>query len=212
MPLYVSDYLADTYHLEAREHGAYLLLIFHYWQRRQPLPDDDRKLARIARLSEHEWAEVRDIIAEFFEIRDGCWHQKRVDQELQHFNDKSEKARQAAFARHSAGGQAQSTADANAKRTKSERGADALRMQSGRSAIQIQIQIQPSQPRARTRVRANPLNRPRNAPTSPPRLRLSAVRMKASRIPTYPMRATVSRRRGTTRMPVAELRRQSASG
>lgn len=31
MAFYVADYLADTLHLSATEHGAYLLLISHYW-------------------------------------------------------------------------------------------------------------------------------------------------------------------------------------
>lgn len=82
MPLYVADYLADTGHLSAAEHGAYLLLIMHYWSS-GALPDDDRKLARIARLSDREWKSARPTIVEFFS--DG-WRHERIEAELAEAN------------------------------------------------------------------------------------------------------------------------------
>lgn len=78
MSFYPADYLADTGHLSTVEHGAYLLLIMHYWQN-EGLPDDDRKLARIARMSMDEWDGVRDTIAEFF---DDGWRHGRIDHEI----------------------------------------------------------------------------------------------------------------------------------
>lgn len=87
MPLYVADYLADTGHLTAAEHGAYLLLIMHYWSS-GALPDDDRKLARIARLSDREWKSARPTIVEFFS--DG-WRHERIEAELAEANDAYER-------------------------------------------------------------------------------------------------------------------------
>jgi len=78
MPLYISDFLADTGHLTAPEVGAYMLLIMHYWQK-GGLPDDERLIARIARLSAAEWQESRDVLAMLF--KDG-WRHKRIDAEL----------------------------------------------------------------------------------------------------------------------------------
>ena len=46
MQLYIADYLADTMHLSAEEHGAYLLLMFNYWQTGKPIPKN--RLAKIA--------------------------------------------------------------------------------------------------------------------------------------------------------------------
>lgn len=96
MPLHIADYLADTGHLTAAEHGAYLLLIMHYWQK-GALPTDERLIARIARLSTDQWAESRDVIADLFS--DG-WTHKRIDAELTKADEIIEKRRAAADARH----------------------------------------------------------------------------------------------------------------
>jgi 5-methylcytosine-specific restriction endonuclease McrA len=78
MPLYVADYLADTAHLNATESGAYLHLIMHYWKT-GGLPQDDKQLATIAKLSMHRWTGMRPTIAEFFSAG---WRHKRVDAEI----------------------------------------------------------------------------------------------------------------------------------
>jgi uncharacterized protein YdaU (DUF1376 family) len=92
MPLYVADYLADAAHLSTMGHGAYLLLIMTYWHRGEPLPDDERKLARIARMTESEWQDVRDDLREFFDVRDGQWTHNRIERELDKVRSKSNAA------------------------------------------------------------------------------------------------------------------------
>lgn len=118
MPLFVADYLADTAHLTAAEHGAYLLLVMNYWQRQKPLPADDRKLARIARMSDAEWQDSRDTLAEFFVEADGAWTHKRVEAELAVADEKTAKAKKAARASAEA-------RQANAQQMLSERSTDA---------------------------------------------------------------------------------------
>jgi len=118
MPLFVADYLADTAHLTAAEHGAYLMLVMNYWQRGKPLPADDRKLARIARMSDAEWQDSRDTLAEFFHEEDGFWSHKRIEAEIAVAEEKTNKAKKAA--RISA-----EVRKANAEQTLSERSTDA---------------------------------------------------------------------------------------
>lgn len=78
MPLYVGDYLGDTGHLGTTQHGAYFLLMMHYW-RQGELPDDDRQLASITKLPLRIWLEIRPVMQAFF--HDG-WRHKRIDEEL----------------------------------------------------------------------------------------------------------------------------------
>lgn len=82
MPLYIGDYLKNTSRLTTEAHGAYLLLIFDYWVSGKPLPDDDQLLAAITRLSPARWKAIRKIVAPFFQVHDGEWHHKRIDEEL----------------------------------------------------------------------------------------------------------------------------------
>lgn len=96
MPLFVADYLADTAHLSAAEHGGYMLLIMNYWQRQKPLPNDDKKLARIARMTDSEWLDARETILELFVIDGAELRHKRIEAELIRLADKSDKAREAA--------------------------------------------------------------------------------------------------------------------
>src|SRR5271165_695685 len=87
MPLYVGDYLGDTGHLTTAQHGAYLLLMMHYW-RKGELPGDDRQLAKIAKLPLKTWRDYRATLQDFF--HDG-WRHKRIDAKLEKMMRVSEK-------------------------------------------------------------------------------------------------------------------------
>jgi uncharacterized protein YdaU (DUF1376 family) len=82
LPLWTDAYLGDTTHLTTIEHGAYLLLLMTAW--RAPgtrLPDDDRLLARYARLTGGQWARIKPVISDFFAVENGWWLQSRLTDE-----------------------------------------------------------------------------------------------------------------------------------
>jgi uncharacterized protein YdaU (DUF1376 family) len=97
MPMYWGDYLRDTQHLGLEEHGAYLLLIAHYWAHGE-LPTDHAKLKQILGLhgvnGSNRWRSICLAIAPFF---DENWRHGRIDAELEKSNSIKEKRALAGF-------------------------------------------------------------------------------------------------------------------
>jgi uncharacterized protein YdaU (DUF1376 family) len=93
MPLYVGDYLGDTGHLSTTQHGAYLLLMMHYW-RKGELPEDDKQLAAITKLPLRVWQDSRETLQAFF--YEG-WKHKRIDTELARMEKVSARRAEAGF-------------------------------------------------------------------------------------------------------------------
>jgi uncharacterized protein YdaU (DUF1376 family) len=82
IPIYIGDYLKDTTRLTTEEHGAYLLLIFDYWQHGS-IPDDDRTLCRITGMSDDAWSIARGRVLAYFKHSNGTYIHTRIDAELQ---------------------------------------------------------------------------------------------------------------------------------
>ena len=70
-PHFMMDYARDTQHLSLAEHGAYRLLLDHYYDKKLPLPTNEVALYRICR-----------ALTQFFNLETDGWHQKRADQEI----------------------------------------------------------------------------------------------------------------------------------
>jgi uncharacterized protein YdaU (DUF1376 family) len=96
MPLSVGDYLKDTSHLSTIEHGAYLLLLMHYWCK-GPLPKDLCKIGNICKLPSDAWSIAQGLLDEFFVVADdGLYHQNRSDKEIEKWQGKRQKAQEKA--------------------------------------------------------------------------------------------------------------------
>jgi uncharacterized protein YdaU (DUF1376 family) len=88
LPFYVDDFASDglVEAMTTEEVGAYTLLLCKAW-REEPvasIPDDDRVLARWARMSAECWAECRAAVLRPFKKRqDGRLYQRRMEREYQ---------------------------------------------------------------------------------------------------------------------------------
>jgi uncharacterized protein YdaU (DUF1376 family) len=80
---YWRDYIADTGHLSLAQHGAYILLMAHYYSTGKPLPADLNQLGRICRCLKHDDSQaVTEVLAQFFVRDSDTYRHKRIDQEL----------------------------------------------------------------------------------------------------------------------------------
>jgi uncharacterized protein YdaU (DUF1376 family) len=100
LPLWTDAFIGDTTHLDARETGAYLMLIMTAW--RSPdgaLPDDDRMLARMARCTPQEWRFVGPVVRQFWQKSGGQLRNSRLEKERSYLRSRSHKSRIAARAK-----------------------------------------------------------------------------------------------------------------
>lgn len=89
MPLWVNDFIGKTQDLDAKETGAYMLLLMSMWVRGGSLPNDQKKLQRIARVG-REWPKVWAAISGYFQEDGGTITNERLSVELQKVNAKRE--------------------------------------------------------------------------------------------------------------------------
>ena len=99
---YVGDYDRKTSHLSMLEHGAYRLLLDHYYAMREPLPADLKVLYRICRaFTPSERKSVVKILSIYFTKHDAHYHNKKCDSEINKLLKYSNRQSAAAKLRHS---------------------------------------------------------------------------------------------------------------
>lgn len=81
---FLGDYARDTAHLSMMEHGAYRLMLDHYYATGKSLPADKGLLYRICKAQSKAERSAVDLVAEqFFAVNgDGSRHNKRADKEI----------------------------------------------------------------------------------------------------------------------------------
>lgn len=109
IPLFPDSYHRDTTHLTTEEHGAYFLLLMAAWGNENcSLPNEEKRLAALAKMSLHQWRKISATILEFWTVEGTRIVQGRLRKEWRYVQQKREKRKAAAEARWTA------TGDANA--------------------------------------------------------------------------------------------------
>jgi uncharacterized protein YdaU (DUF1376 family) len=126
-------YAKKTATLSMIEHGAYRLLLDHYYNVGPGMEANATGLLRVCRaFAPDEQAAVQSILDKFFELRDGMYYNHKADKEL----DKRSKLRKIRAEAGAKGG-ASTRANASAKAKANE----------GQLPTQLQTQLHPSLPR-----------------------------------------------------------------
>lgn len=125
---HIGDFVKKTAHLTHEERGIYLSMLMKYYDSEQPLPADIKQVCRLVCVRNADaMRQVSDLLEEFFVLTEHGWANKRVDEEIQKFRNKSAKARKSAQARWVEGSSnslpdknSKNNNDANAMRTHSD--------------------------------------------------------------------------------------------
>lgn len=80
--LYIGDYQRDTAHLSLVEHGAYMLMLQHYYATEKPLPTGKALYRMLRAESKIERDAIDWIVAQFWEVIDGGLMNKRAAIEI----------------------------------------------------------------------------------------------------------------------------------
>ena len=83
-PRYFGDYMRDTGHLTLVEHGAYTVMLDHYYAAKSGLPEGDAAIYRLCRaFTDQERAAVDSVCRQFFPVNGNGRHRNhRADKEI----------------------------------------------------------------------------------------------------------------------------------
>lgn len=86
--------------MDAVEFGAYMSLLIACYQTHNKLPIDDKRLARMARVTPHKWASIKGVVLEKFSLNGDTYEQKFVKKEIQRIESLSKKNQTNALKRY----------------------------------------------------------------------------------------------------------------
>lgn len=93
MPLVIGDHLVETAMMTPEQEGCHVRLLIHQW-RHGNLPNDDRMLAQICRISLKKWlCAVRKVVLSLYRREGDSWENLSLSREREKWVSRTEKLR-----------------------------------------------------------------------------------------------------------------------
>jgi len=93
-PFHIGDYVSATRHLSWEEDAAFRRLLDTYYTTERPIPADLRQACRLVMAqTEAQRDAVQTVLAEFFQLNEEGWFNKRADAEISAMKEKQQKQR-----------------------------------------------------------------------------------------------------------------------
>lgn len=90
----IADYRKDTVHLSRIEHAIYRELIDLYYLDEKAIPEETQSVMRRLRVGTQEERDAfSNVLNDFFEFKNGCWHHPRIDEEIDAYRRNKDKNR-----------------------------------------------------------------------------------------------------------------------
>ena len=82
MPIYIGDLLKDTQDLDDKEFGAYMRILFYYWNLDGKMINDIDRIRKVTKYTAAEMDGIKYLLSRYFKLSGNKYTHKRADEEL----------------------------------------------------------------------------------------------------------------------------------
>ncbi len=100
IPLNIEKLVGGTAHMDATEFGAYMSLLICCYQTKNNLPNEDKRLSRMAKCTLKTWLRVRPVVEQKFIVTETSWSHEVAQKEIDNITSLSTKNRANALKRY----------------------------------------------------------------------------------------------------------------
>lgn len=73
-----SKFIAETAWFDPSQTAAYFLLLIHHCTTQKPIPNDDKKIARLLKITPKKWEKIKEPVLDNFEENSGLLYRPDI--------------------------------------------------------------------------------------------------------------------------------------